>query len=318
MELDDLKIEEFSLEPYELYVGKPDAPEVIDKNIAIDVVLDHERAGELIEAAKAGSANSETTLYRLGSFQVIALADLPHETVPMRSPVKLAVRRKDGDQRHFLEKAEEYCAAIAGLTIQSGLCDWRKPDGYRPDLARMFETLYPRNLDRPNDFREACIQLNCKVMFNAFGGVDGWTTALLHSGSYFNHSCLPNTYAAPTGDHVIEFRLYCAVPAQRELTISYIPFPVDSKLARARMLKHRFECNCDACKAGASIRPSLYWLGLSKLQALKPPVHCWYCGKYPAGLMCPNCGLARYCSETCQRANWPVHRHFGCGKSKQQ
>lgn len=311
------EVEEFSLEPYELYVGKSDTKDVLDKNIAIDVTLEDDRAGELIAAAKAGSAESEMLLYKLGSFKVVALDDLPHETVPMRASIKLAVRRKDGSRRGPLEKAEEYCAAIAGLTLQSGLCDRRKGDSYRPDLVRMFETLYPRNIGAPKDFQESCMRLNAKVMYNAFGGVGGWTTSLLHSGSYFNHSCLPNTYAAPAADNAIEFRLYCPLAARSELTISYLPFPVDSQENRAQMLSHRFKCTCKACAPGASIRPSIYWLGLSRLQALKPPVHCWYCGNDPAGLMCPSCKLAHYCSERCQRANWPVHRHFGCGKSKQ-
>ena len=41
---------------------------------------------------------------------------------------------------------------------------------------------------------------------------------------------------------------------------------------------------------------------------------CWGCARQvaltePRYLVCAGCGKARYCSEACQRADWPRHQH---------
>ena len=44
---------------------------------------------------------------------------------------------------------------------------------------------------------------------------------------------------------------------------------------------------------------------------------CDYCGKQndlsePRLLVCSGCGVARYCSEACQAADWPTHQSMCC------
>lgn len=48
--------------------------------------------------------------------------------------------------------------------------------------------------------------------------------------------------------------------------------------------------------------------------ALQPARYCSRCGKEPETLRtCSQCHIAMYCSQPCQRSDWPLHKQF-CNK----
>lgn len=45
--------------------------------------------------------------------------------------------------------------------------------------------------------------------------------------------------------------------------------------------------------------------------ALQPARYCSHCGEEPETLStCSECHVAKYCSQSCQRSDWPLHKQF--------
>jgi hypothetical protein len=57
------------------------------------------------------------------------------------------------------------------------------------------------------------------------------------------------------------------------------------------------------------------FLGVSSAPAVVPQKQCDSCGTAGTAFKkCSRCKMVKYCSETCQRAHWPVHKSR-CGKA---
>jgi hypothetical protein len=293
----------FSLESYELFVANPLHERVLSPKIRVDVVIAPDKTEAVLELGAKEKSDIMHGLYAFGEFRMLSLEALDVDEAVLTEPIQLALKVKDKSKSQLTER----CAAMAGLAVREGHLNRNSPN-FKPGLRVMFDTLYPRHSEPSSDAAEFIFRMNSKVMLNAFGPVGEWNSVLLHCGSYFNHSCLPNVYLRPGPNMTIGFSTYRPVKANRELFISYWNFPIDSKEAREELHRERFTCSCKACRAGSTRHPSVYWAELNSVLPLRPPTHCWFCGESEASLHCVRCKKTRYCSKACRASNAKTHK----------
>lgn len=226
-----------------------------------------------------------------GNRCLVCLRDLPRFTCFLRSPIIAAVvnDQPSSDDREallfklFLEQCsnlENNPKALAYITL--------------------IEKLYPRQLLEHDNIIEA---LKAKAYHNVLGPNGNFAAYLLDTGSAINHSCAPNSIEL--FDQLlceVNYISLCKVRSGEQLSISYIPFPIDSPKHRAARLP--FECQCFVCET--LVPPSLIY---GNLDWLPKTTHCWWCGKANAALEC-QCGVARFCCQKCKDNDAETHQHI--------
>lgn len=240
--------------------------------------------------------------YAQSSRGIEAVTDLECDFLLASSKVMLEL-----ENASMIDSASERALIMCTHIFCNGLINAESAN-YNHYLSEYFKLLEPfqpqRGLDCPVGVR-LTYWLEDRIEQNAVF-FSGSTMHLLGLGSMFNHSCLPNVeYRYKAALHLYDF--YLMRPATRgdALCISYIPFPIDDRKARAARLS--FDCTCACCKDedGHGPLPSAY----AAAHGLKASgKHCWQCGA-ESQKHCQRCCVAIYCSLECQRTNWQlVHR----------
>jgi len=131
--------------------------------------------------------------------------------------------------------------------------------------------------------------------------------ALFPSISFFNHSCLANSFWISGGGSQNATSVYTSRPvkAGEEVCISYIK-PSLPLIQRRDLLKRKyfFTCNCPLCLQQESINTST---------SVPSQLSCSNCGKSGTQLLrCARCKTARYCNQSCQAMHWKSSHKLTC------
>lgn len=268
------------LEDFELYLAPSTCFDLVNTKVELSIVRDSHPAGDHIFFS--------------------AKSQLCAATLALRSCFKVAIKSRSKRQ-HMTHISSQ---AMMMLLVREGVLDSELPS-YREDVREWVEILSPRGEPMTQD--QQMDQLACKAMRNCFGRIGPYETFMLDMGSFVNHSCAPNAAMLLDAD-LCEASIITIdeVPAGRQIFISYIPFPIDSRTARKDFLEaFDFECLCTWCVERLS--PSVYY-ALCTVQSLNSR-HCWYCGN-DGRLQCRRCKHANYCSKACLRLNAKTHRQI--------
>lgn len=192
-------------------------------------------------------------------------------------------------------------------------------------LHRVLDDLYPRE---QNDLREYlsrkyqgiskefvesitrgdCFEniIEAKAMANCFSSSEEYL-CVYGLGSKFNHSCTPNCCNFTNRDHTLRITAIRDIKKGEECTITYEHVILDVKdpsLRKKLMLRdHYFICECPSCTTNARTDNSAY--SSYMLSVLR---QCVCCLEFSLLYRCGRCKKSSYCSKTCQREHWNIHR----------
>jgi len=220
---------------------------------------------------------------------------VPAQTCLLRDPVLVAVRSTNPN----VTSSDLRRALMVKLFQQGYLTP--KSARFRQDIRNVYDIVTPR-LEAMTE-TEFCMINQLKAELNTRPVCSVWRQALLSDSCLINHSCAPNTkmIMRPISKEAVFISLQ-RLKDGNEVTISYIPFPIDCKSSRALLLGSEcsFECKCWACICDYT--PSLAYRHYS---VVYEGHHCWWCGT-ATERKCSQC-VAKFCSPTCEASDAPHH-----------
>ena len=131
---------------------------------------------------------------------------------------------------------------------------------------------------------------------------------LYKTGSYFNHSCVPNCLVSFKGDY-IEIRSQRKIAQNEELDICYADYYIfDEKKLRNKLIfnERHFICKCHACTNTTTFPTQVFYYEKLAMNKVLSGL-CHFCGVTGKELLvCTCCKIARYCSPKCQKLHWKL------------
>lgn len=154
---------------------------------------------------------------------------VPAQTCLLRDPVLVAVRSTNPN----VTSSDLRRALMVKLFQQGYLTP--KSARFRQDIRNVYDIVTPR-LEAMTE-TEFCMINQLKAELNTRPVCSVWRQALLSDSCLINHSCAPNTkmIMRPISKEAVFISLQ-RLKDGNEVTISYIPFPIDCKSSRALLL----------------------------------------------------------------------------------
>ena len=129
---------------------------------------------------------------------------------------------------------------------------------------------------------------------------------LMGVGTFIQHACAPNVaILRQQAFPMFTFRSIRRLAKSERLCVSSIPFPLDSRDVRRRLLG--FECECYVCKEDRPSSHELLKITDNELLIttlfVRSERHCWMCGREQIHYRCVGCYWAIFCSAECYALN---------------
>lgn len=135
---------------------------------------------------------------------------------------------------------------------------------------------------------------------------------LMGVGTFIQHACAPNVaILRQRAFPMFTFRSMRSIAKSERLCVSSIPFPLDSRDVRQRLLG--FECECYVCKEDRPSSHELLQITNNELLVAtlfaRSEQHCWMCGREQIQYRCVGCYWAIFCSADCYALNCKRYAH---------